>query len=83
MEKIRGTNIGNWLVLEKWMSPGIFEGTGTEDETWLSRKLPQEELKARLKELSAWELLRITMCLWVHLIRLEMSRIIIRRIGTI
>ena len=50
MEKIRGTNIGNWLVLEKWMSPGIFEGTGTEDETWLSRKLPQEELKARLKK---------------------------------
>ena len=50
MEKIRGTNIGNWLVLEKWMSPGIFEGTGTEDETWLSRKLPQEELRRRLKE---------------------------------
>ena len=50
MDKIRGTNIGNWLVLEKWMSPGIFEGTGTEDETWLSRKLPQEELRRRLKE---------------------------------
>lgn len=36
MEKIRGTNIGNWLVLEKWMPPGIFEGTETEDETWES-----------------------------------------------
>ena len=49
MEKIRGTNLGNWLVLEKWMMPEMFESTGTEDETWLSRKLPQEELRAKLK----------------------------------
>ena len=49
MEKIRGTNFGNWLVLEKWMKPDLFEGSGAEDETWLSRNLPEEELKARLK----------------------------------
>lgn len=49
MDKIKGTNLGNWLVLEKWMMPEMFAGTGTEDETWLSRKLSQEELKAKLK----------------------------------
>lgn len=49
MEKINGTNLGNWLVLEKWMSPFIFEGTDAEDETWLARLLPAEELASRLK----------------------------------
>ena len=28
MKAIRGTNLGNWLVLEKWMKPDLFEGTG-------------------------------------------------------
>lgn len=50
MDKIKGTNLGNWLVLEKWMSPGIFEGTGAEDEIWLGRKLPTDVLAAKLKE---------------------------------
>ncbi len=30
--QINGTNLGNWLVLEKWMEPAMFEGTGAEDE---------------------------------------------------
>ena len=25
MKKIHGTNMGNWLVLEKWMKPDLFE----------------------------------------------------------
>lgn len=50
MEKINGTNLGNWLVLEKWMSPFIFEGTDAEDEVWLARTLSQDELRKRLKE---------------------------------
>ena len=50
MEKIRGTNIGNWLVLEKWMKPDLFEGTGAEDEVWMARKLKPEEFEARLKK---------------------------------
>ena len=50
MEKIRGTNFGNWLVLEKWMKPDLFEPYGVEDETWLSRKLPKEQLEALLKQ---------------------------------
>ncbi len=24
---INGVNLGNWLVLEKWMSPDLFAGT--------------------------------------------------------
>lgn len=30
--QVKGVNLGNWLVLEKWMSPGLFEGTTAEDE---------------------------------------------------
>jgi glucan 1,3-beta-glucosidase len=29
---IRGLNLGGWLVLEKWMTPELFEGTTAEDE---------------------------------------------------
>ena len=32
VEKIRGVNFGNWLVLEKWMHPELFAGTTAEDE---------------------------------------------------
>lgn len=52
--KIRGVNLGNWLVLEKWMSPFLFEGSktdaGTEaaDEYYLARSLPREVYEARL-----------------------------------
>ena len=30
--KVKGVNLGNWLVLEKWMNPALFEGTTAEDE---------------------------------------------------
>lgn len=50
MDKIIGTNLGNWLVLEKWMSPFIFEGTDAEDEVWLARLLPHDELERRMKK---------------------------------
>ena len=50
MKPIHGTNLGNWLVLEKWMKPDLFESSRTEDETWLARKLPPEEFAAKLKE---------------------------------
>ncbi|MFY9228572.1 MAG: cellulase family glycosylhydrolase [Candidatus Microsaccharimonas sp.] len=29
---IRGVNLGGWLVLEKWMTPSLFEGTDAHDE---------------------------------------------------
>lgn len=44
---ITGTNLGNWLVLEKWMSPAVFAGTDAEDEIWLNRLLSHEELERR------------------------------------
>ena len=48
--RIKGVNLGNWLVLEKWMNPELFEGTDAEDETWLARRLSPEELAARLEK---------------------------------
>ena len=46
---IKGVNLGNWLVLEKWMSPALFEGTDAEDEYWLPRRLSPEVYEARIK----------------------------------
>jgi glucan 1,3-beta-glucosidase len=31
--KIRGVNLGGWLVLEKWMTPSLFDGMQATDET--------------------------------------------------
>ncbi|MBP9758363.1 cellulase family glycosylhydrolase [Candidatus Dojkabacteria bacterium] len=31
-QKIRGVNLGGWLVLEKWITPSLFEGTTAQDE---------------------------------------------------
>ena len=31
-EKLRGVNLGGWLVLERWMTPALFEGTDAPDE---------------------------------------------------
>lgn len=47
--KIKGVNLGNWLVLEKWMSPYLFEGTTAEDEYYLPRQLSKEVYEARIK----------------------------------
>ena len=50
MDKIIGTNLGNWLVLEKWMQPFIFQGSDAEDETWLNRNVSKEELWPKMKK---------------------------------
>lgn len=47
--KVNGVNLGNWLVLEKWMNPALFEGTTAEDEYWLPRQLSKEVYEARIK----------------------------------
>lgn len=49
MEKICGVNLGNWLVLEKWMDINIFAGCESEDETWLIRDLEEEKYNQRVK----------------------------------
>lgn len=45
----RGVNLGNWLVLEKWMEPGLFDGTDAEDENELARKADPDALARRIR----------------------------------
>jgi glucan 1,3-beta-glucosidase len=34
-KRLRGVNLGGWLVLEKWMSPSLFAGlTATDETSW-------------------------------------------------
>lgn len=47
--QIKGVNFGNWLVLEKWMSPELFDGIDAEDEVWMNRIMDQAEKEALLK----------------------------------
>ena len=49
MAKLRGVNLGNWLVLEKWMHEDLFRGTTAEDETELCTELGEARFR-RLKE---------------------------------
>ena len=49
MERVNGVNLGNWLVLEKWMNPALFAGTKADDEYWLAQDLPEEVYEARIK----------------------------------
>ncbi len=47
--QVKGVNLGNWLVLEKWMSPALFEGTTADDEYYLPTQLSREVYEARIK----------------------------------
>ena len=47
--KVKGVNLGNWLVLEKWMSPSLFDGTTAEDEYYLPTQLSKEVYEAKIK----------------------------------
>ena len=44
-----GVNLGNWLVLEKWMEPHLFEGLAADDENELAREADPEWLQQRIK----------------------------------
>lgn len=48
-ELIRGVNLGNWLVLERWMTPGLFRASGEADEIWMHRTMPSDELDRLLR----------------------------------
>lgn len=50
MEKIKGVNLGNWLVLEKWMSSELFYGLpeDVEDEMAFYEELSAEDARKRL-----------------------------------
>ena len=40
--KLRGVNLGGWLVLEKWMVPDVYRGTDAPDEYSLCLALGDE-----------------------------------------
>lgn len=46
--KIRGVNLGGWLVLEKWMTPNLFSKTKADDEYYLAEDLPVDEYQSRI-----------------------------------
>ena len=46
---VKGVNLGNWLGLEKWMSPGLFDGTTAEDEYYLPTQLSKEVYEERIR----------------------------------
>lgn len=50
---LRGVNLGNWLVLERWMAspsaPSPFAQTRADDEKGLRKELDDRELQARLE----------------------------------
>ncbi len=47
--KIKGVNLGNWLVLEKWMSPELYYGTNADDEDALAYALDSKSYESRIK----------------------------------
>jgi glucan 1,3-beta-glucosidase len=46
--KLRGVNLGGWLVLEKWITPSLFEGLQANDETSYCVELGEAEATRRL-----------------------------------
>lgn len=49
MDKIRGVNLGGWLVLERWIAENLFSGVSALDETYLGLELGPERVRERLK----------------------------------
>ena len=47
---IRGVNLGGWLVLEKWITPSLFQGVEGPDEWSLSTELSYDKARRRLKQ---------------------------------
>ena len=46
---IKGVNLGNWLVLEKWMSPALFRRHHRGREYYLPTQLDPAVYEARIK----------------------------------
>jgi len=49
--KVRGVNLGGWFVLEPWITPSIFENSGSDtivDEYTLTKELGKDEARKRL-----------------------------------
>jgi len=51
--KVRGVNLGGWFVLEPWITPSIFENSGSDtivDEYTLTKELGKAEARKRLTD---------------------------------
>ena len=48
-EKIVGVNLGGWLVLEKWMTPHLFDNTVADDEYYLAHDLHKDTFTNLIK----------------------------------
>ncbi|KAJ9636362.1 hypothetical protein H2199_008037 [Coniosporium tulheliwenetii] len=52
-QKVRGVNLGGWLVLEPWITPSMFEqwsdGNSVKDEYTLTQTLGKDEARNRLQ----------------------------------
>jgi glucan 1,3-beta-glucosidase len=51
--RLRGVNLGGWLVLEKWITPSLFQGLQAFDETSYCVELGKAEATRRLHQ--HWE----------------------------
>lgn len=50
MAALRGVNLGGWLLLERWMTPSVFEGTDAIDEyTFMHTPGAREKLREHQK----------------------------------
>ncbi|MFZ1257876.1 MAG: hypothetical protein WAQ25_00180 [Candidatus Saccharimonas sp.] len=50
MAALRGVNLGGWLIIEKWMTPTLFEGTPAIDEyTFMQQPAARELLRQHQK----------------------------------
>lgn len=49
-KKLRGVNLGGWLVLEKWITPSLFEGLAARDETTFCTELGIQVATKRLHQ---------------------------------
>lgn len=48
-QRLRGVNLGGWLVLERWMTPSLFDGLDAADETAWCVELGTEAAAERLR----------------------------------
>ena len=48
--KLRGVNLGGWLLLEKWITPSLFAGLKATDETTYCVELGEAEATRRLHQ---------------------------------
>ncbi len=49
IQKLKGVNFGGWLVLEKWITPSLFEGTPALDDFQLNTFYTDEKIQNHYK----------------------------------